>query len=682
MVDDLKQKHKIETEKWQAAQAVLQELYEKKEKEAEERQGSQVALQAMNNKLESEAALQQVAQEGLQDLNDKLQKEVEERQESQAALQDLNSKLENAAAIQQTAQEGLQELNIKLENEVEEQQENQVVLQDQNIKQKREAVIRQATQKGLESQNHKLKSEAEERQAAQEGLQDLYDKLEKESAERQAAQAALEELNTELVEESEERQAAQEALEANTMELQKSQTSNLALINAIPDRMYIIRRNGNIVYYKEDNEQVYKSPKQFLGKTVFEGFTKDIAVLTMERIEQAFTTGEVQVFEYNANSLGKVNHYEVRVAVSAADEVMVICRNITDRILMEEQLKFQSLHDSLTKLYNRTYFEEQMKLNKDARECIMGLIICDVDGLKIVNDALGHPIGDFVLKNVASILKESFRPEDIVARIGGDEFAVLLKNCSIKALETSCHRVREGISNYNIINPTIPISLSMGYAVNQRTPIDTEALFKEADNNMYREKLHQQKSARNSIVQALIKALEARDFITEGHAERLQWLVEKFAKAIGIPEQSLADIRLLARFHDIGKVGIPDSILFKPGRLTKNQWVVMKRHCEIGYRIAMASPDLAPIADGVLKHQEWWDGTGYPLKIAGENIPIECRMLAIVDAYDAMTNDRPYRKAMSQKEAIKELGECAGTQFDPGLVKEFVAIMEAKVPDA
>ena len=188
---------------------------------------------------------------------------------------------------------------------------------------------------------------------------------------------------------------------------------------------------------------------------------------------------------------------------------------------------------------------------------------------------------------------------------------------------------------------------------------------------MYREKMHQQNSGKSAVVKTLIRALEARDYITEGHCDRVQAELVLLAEAAGLPKNKISDLRLLAQFHDIGKVGVPDHILFKPQALTDEEWEWMRRHCEIGQRIAMASLDMAPIADWILKHHEWWNGQGYPLGLAGEAIPIECRMLAIVDAYDAMTNDRPYRKAMSRRRAMAELRRAAGSQFDPQLVELF-----------
>ena len=159
--------------------------------------------------------------------------------------------------------------------------------------------------------------------------------------------------------------------------------------------------------------------------------------------------------------------------------------------------------------------------------------------------------------------------------------------------------------------------------------------------------------------------------------DRMQALLESFARQMGLPKNRYADLRLFAHFHDIGKVGIPDSILFKSGPLDAEEWTIMKQHCEIGHRIAMSTPDLAPIANWILKHQEWWNGKGYPIGLKREAIPLECRLLSIADAFDAMTNDRPYRKAVTASVALAELRRCSGTQFDPFLVEKFVEMIEA-----
>lgn len=379
---------------------------------------------------------------------------------------------------------------------------------------------------------------------------------------------------------------------------------------------------------------------------------------------------------YHATTSGKVislkaDFAPIIIKDNTAIGAVCIVEDITKRKMHEEQLKYLSLHDSLTGLYNRVYFEQEMRRLEVGRCFPVGMIVCDVDGLKLVNDTLGHDKGDALLVAAADVIMEAFRESDVVARIGGDEFAVLLPNSPRDVIERAFRRIRDAAERHNEAKPELPLSISIGFAVSNGKKTNMKELFKEADNNMYREKLHSSQSARSAIVNTLMKALEARDYITEGHAIRLQDLVISMAVSVGLPERRVTDLRLLAKFHDIGKVGVPDRILFKPGTLTSEEAAEMQRHCEIGHRIALSAPDLVHIADWILKHHERWDGNGYPLGLGGEEIPLECRILAIADAYDAMTSDRPYRQAITHREALAELRKCAGTQFDPQLVSKF-----------
>ncbi len=386
-------------------------------------------------------------------------------------------------------------------------------------------------------------------------------------------------------------------------------------------------------------------------------------------------------FVYRTTIKKQRDEMELRVRERTADLALAneeLKAEIAERIAAEAKMVYLSMHDSLTGLYNRTFFEEQMRKLDEEGTVNVGLIMCDVDGLKLLNDTMGHDKGDTLLINTAELITSSFSPTDIVARVGGDEFAILLPNATQEMLEDAYRRLQE---NAELLSHSIngfPLSLSIGFALRTDTNTSLNDLYIEADNNMYREKLYRSRSARSTIVQTLMKALEARDFITEGHAERLQAMVADMGAALGLPQRSIVDLRLLAQFHDIGKVGLPDRILFKPAELTPDERLEMQRHCEIGHRIALSSPDLMHIADWVLKHHEWWNGEGYPLGLRGESIPLECRILAIADAYDTMTSDRPYRKAMSEEEAIAELKRCAGTQFDPELVEKFIDMLSQK----
>lgn len=349
---------------------------------------------------------------------------------------------------------------------------------------------------------------------------------------------------------------------------------------------------------------------------------------------------------------------------------------VIERKIAEERLLYFSSHDSLTGFYNRSAFELELQRLNESCDLPLSLVICDIDGLKLANDALGHAAGDKLLKKAAEVLKLTFGQYSFIARIGGDEFAVILQSIDVSSSTFYQDRLQRFMHSHNQDQETIQLSMSAGSAVMTEAGKNMSDLFREADNHMYREKLHRSQSTRSSLVNTMMKLLEARDFITEGHGDRMQDLAVILAKASGMSKSSIADIRLLAQFHDIGKVGIPDQILFKPGPLSAEEKLEMQRHCEIGYRIAQSSNDLLPIADCILKHQEWWDGQGYPLGISGEEIPLSCRIISIVDAYDAMTNDRPYRQALDKQTALSELKQGAGTQFDPQLVKLFVRCLK------
>lgn len=352
-----------------------------------------------------------------------------------------------------------------------------------------------------------------------------------------------------------------------------------------------------------------------------------------------------------------------------------IARDVTERIRAEEQLRYLSMHDQLTGIYNRTFFQQEIRRLENFKYESIGIIVCDVDGLKLVNDTMGHDKGDLLLIAAARAIEKPFRKGEVAARIGGDEFAILLPNCNSELITGVIGEIRTEVNGYNETNNDLPLSMSVGFSIGKGMTKEIMEIFKEADNNMYREKLTHGQSARSAIVHTLTKTLEARDFITEGHAERLMDLVSNMGEAIGLSAREIADLRLLAQFHDLGKVGIPDRILFKNGQLTPEEISEMQRHSEIGYRIALSSPDLASIADWILKHHEWWNGGGYPFAIKGDDIPLQCRILGIADAFDAMTNSRPYRKSMAKTEALAELQRCSGTQFDPRLVSIFLQIV-------
>jgi len=456
------------------------------------------------------------------------------------------------------------------------------------------------------------------------------------------------------------------------------------IIGKIDEIVLVLTPQGEISDMNPAGERALGyEKKQVLGKPLESIINLDFMDILRETEGKPNHVWEEELFLHIDQSPGlpiKVSASSIRDKSGELIGILLICQDktmvrelqaeIKQRKAKEQQLEYLSLHDPLTGLHNRIYFEQQMQQWKGSTS----IIICDVDGLKLINDTFGHESGDKLLIKSAALIQSALDRSLQLARIGGDEFAVLIPHNNRTRIHEICATINRAVRQYNSRNPQIMISISIGFAVSDSDEVDINKLFKEADDNMYREKLNHIQSYRSSMVQGMMKTLEARDFLTEGHAERMRELIRKLGMYAGLRSDMLTNLQLLAQFHDIGKVGISDKLLFKPGALTENERLEMQRHSEIGYRIAQSIPYLSNISDLILKHHERWDGTGYPLGIKGEDIPLECRVLAIVDAFDAMTNDRPYRKAMSVEEALAEIENNAGTQFDPVLAAKFLQI--------
>lgn len=474
------------------------------------------------------------------------------------------------------------------------------------------------------------------------------------------------------------RKEAEEALLVNENKFK-------AAFESSRDAITIMSREGRLVDCNERALELYglsskedfldQGPADFSPPQQPDGF--DSCELAREYIKEVLYEKDYVCFEWSHQRRdGSTFPAEVTLtSYQLGDEVVLQAsvRDITDRKCQEEKLQYLSLHDTLTGLYNRAFFEEEMRRLSGSREYPVTIVVADMDGLKLINDTMGHLRGDELLQVCAKVLKRSLRNYDVLARIGGDEFAVILPRADQAVAKKVIERINGFCEEYNLEHNELPLNISLGAATAERETMPLEDIYKKADDLMYRDKLERKNRVRTRTVDMLQAALSERDYIAYGHGERIAGLCMLMGEKLNLDDRQLIDMTLLAQVHDLGKVGVSDRILFKDSTLAAEEWEEMRQHSEKGYHIALSSPDLAEVADLILKHHEHWDGQGYPQRLQGKEIPLECRIFAVAEAFDVMTNERPYRKAVREEEAIRELKRCSGTQFDPEIVEIFVS---------
>ena len=467
-----------------------------------------------------------------------------------------------------------------------------------------------------------------------------------------------------------------QSLEAAQSELRESEAATHALLAGMPDSLLRIDKDGLLLDYKTGRDRVFAVPAKLLaGNSIAEAFPPRLAEKLLTGVTQVLATNEPHWFEHETSVNKRPIYLEVRLTKTGNAEVLAVIRDLTEKRELEESLKFANIRDPLTGLLNREGWEQQLASRQLPTNQTVGILICDVDSMRLINESLGHDWGDKVLSSLASLLRSVLPLDSLIARVGDDEFSALLLNRSDAEMQQLCQDIRGEVDKSSLMEESLRFSVALGCAAESSPTVSLQDIQKLAASRMRRDKLSQSRFARERFFQSLQAALATRDFVTQQHATRLWALCQPLATAAGLPRRRLRELKLLTQYHDIGKVGIPDQLLFKKGRLTVAEMDTMKLHVEIGHRIAQSIPELAPMSDLLLKHHEWWNGQGYPLGLRETEIPLECRIFSIVDAYDAMTNDRPDRQAFSGKEAAAELRNCAGSQFDPELVESLLRLL-------
>ena len=347
-----------------------------------------------------------------------------------------------------------------------------------------------------------------------------------------------------------------------------------------------------------------------------------------------------------------------------------LLRDISERNKMEQQLQYLSYHDQLSGLYNRRFFEEELKRLDVKRNLPLSIVMGDVNGLKLINDSFGHVVGDQLLKKVAEVMTKGCRADEIIARLGGDEFVIMLPQTDVHETELILKRVQDLALKEKI--GSVDISVSFGWETKNNEEERIEEIFKKAEEHMYKKKLFESPSMRGKTLKAIINALYEKDKREEQHSHGVSELCERMGNALCLPEEEIQELKTIGLLHDIGKIAIEESILNKPGKLTDDEWEEIKRHPEIGYRLLNTVNDMSVMAGYVLCHHERWDGSGYPKGLKGAAIPLQSRIIAVADTYNAMTSERSYRGALPETFALEELRKNAGLQFDPELVRIFI----------
>ncbi len=372
--------------------------------------------------------------------------------------------------------------------------------------------------------------------------------------------------------------------------------------------------------------------------------------------------GEFKIWDFYNSSIGNL--------ADGRKASLSVAIDITAKKKIENELVYMSFHDELTGVYNRRFYSEEVKRLNTKRNYPLSILIGDVNGLKIINDSFGHLVGDKLLKDAADAISRACRADDIIARVGGDEFVVLLPKTNLKETEVIIKRIHYELSKLKIKSLDVSISFGSGYINDEKD--NFEKVFIEAENKMYQNKLLVSPSIRGLALDTILSTLFEIDKATKEHSEMVSSISKSIAEALELSSDKVLEIQTAALLHDIGKIVTPDLILKKMDNLTESEFNEMKKHPEIGFRILSSGHNMEHIAKYVLYHHERIDGKGYPNQLTEDEIPLESKIIAVADAFDAMTSGRFYRPALSLELAIEELKSNIGSQFCENVVNAFI----------
>ena len=374
------------------------------------------------------------------------------------------------------------------------------------------------------------------------------------------------------------------------------------------------------------------------------------------------TSFDVEYYSYPQYKNGKI----VGAVVTFTD--------ITERKKDEEKIQYLSIHDSLTGVFNRLFFEEEIKRIDTPDNLPVSVVFADVNGLKLTNDVFGHGEGDNLLIKCAEILKNACQEKDIIARVGGDEFIILLPNTSEGETKNIIEIITVSLARENV--GSVKCSMALGYSTKTNINESLQNIIENAETEMYKRKILNRKSIKSDMINTIIETLHKRIPNEKQHSENVRDLCKKIGQALNLPETEIKRLKDAGYMHDIGKIVLDKNILDKKETLTDDEKKEMQQHSAIGYRILNLFDDTLDLAEGSYSHHERWDGLGYPKGIKGKEIPRTARIIAIAEAYDALTSKR-FKRGLSKEAALEEIISLAGTKYDPYIVEVFVKMMRS-----
>ncbi len=435
-----------------------------------------------------------------------------------------------------------------------------------------------------------------------------------------------------------------------------------------PDYQYVCLNDAHARFFNATPQDFYNNNRTLI--------TNDFITCIKMDLNRVFKGEHIMTDHDFLSSSGQPRTLEIRMN-PVYDHNKRICyaacvaRDVTEYKARQSEIEYSSYHDYLTNLYNRRYFEQKLEQLDIPINYPLTVIMMDLNGLKLINDTYGHHIGDLALKRIGYILNNVFYKQGVIARIGGDEFAVILSLVDEAKITLLTKRLMKEVSRCKIEN--INLSLAYGYDIKRHHAIEMSEILRHAENSMYRHKLNDGQQSRNQSVRAILKTLWERDAYEKHHSQEVGSLCHALGVAYGIHQEDLIRLRLAGEYHDIGKISIAAAILHKTEPLTAEERTIVKTHAENGYQILKAADNFSDIAPHTLYHHERYDGSGYPQGLAGNDIPLFSRMITIADSYHAMRSSRPYRnKALTKEKAIKHLLDGRGTLYDCDLVNIFV----------